>query len=135
MQGGARSLPMISIVDDDSCSRGAIEELVLSLGYKVTTFDSADGFLASDHVHKTACLITDVQMHGLTGLDLQDHLAARGHRTPVIFITAFPEERFRIRAMTAGAVGFLSKPFREDSLIHCLKVALSGAASPPAGPV
>ena len=117
-------VPMIPIVDDDSYAREAIEQLVLSLGYNAITFESAVDFLASDGVKKTDCVIADVQMPGLSGLDLQDHLAAKGHRTPVIFITAFPEERFRARAMTAGAVGFLSKPFREESLVTCLEAAL-----------
>jgi FixJ family two-component response regulator len=121
-------LPIISIVDDDLHAREAIEELVLALGYKVITFESADHFLASDHVGKTACLIADIQMPGRSGLDLQDHLAASGHATPIIFITAFPDERFRRRAMMAGAVGFLSKPFQEKSLIDCLNVALAGSS-------
>jgi FixJ family two-component response regulator len=116
---------MISIVDDDSCAREAIAELVLSLGYKAVAFGSAGDFLASDHVEKTSCLIADIQMPGLSGLDLQDRLVASGHRTPIIFITAFPEQRFHTRAMTAGAVGFLSKPFHEQTLIDCLKIALA----------
>jgi FixJ family two-component response regulator len=120
-------LPIVSIVDDDLQAREAIEELVLSLGYKAVTFESADHFLSSDQVRKTACLIADIQMPGRSGLDLQDHLVANGHPTPIIFITAFPEERFRTRAMTAGAVCFLSKPFHEKSLIDCLNVALAGS--------
>jgi FixJ family two-component response regulator len=119
-------LPIVSIVDDDLQAREAIEELVLSLGYKAVAFESADHFLASDHVRKTACLIADIQMPGRSGLDLQDHLVANGHSMPIIFITAFPEERFRTRAMTAGAVCFLNKPFLEESLVACLQSALTG---------
>ena len=68
----------------------------------------------------TECLITDVQMPGMSGVDLQSHLLANGHRTPVIFVTAHPGERLRERALAAGALGFLSKPFREENLIACL---------------
>ena len=115
---------MISIVDDDHFVRDAVGDLVQSLGYEVATFESAEHFLRSRRLAETACLITDVQMPGLSGLDLQSRIAADGHRIPLIFLTAFPEERCRMRAMRAGAVGFLSKPFDEGSLISCLKTAL-----------
>jgi FixJ family two-component response regulator len=115
---------MISIVDDDSFVREAVGDLLQSLGYKAATFDSAEDFLDSGCVEETACLIADVQMPGLNGLDLQSQLMAGGHRMPVIFITAFPEEKVRKRAMSAGAVGFLSKPFEENCLISCLESAL-----------
>jgi FixJ family two-component response regulator len=117
---------MISIVDDDRSVREATRGLVRSLGYGATAFASAEDFLQSDHVSDTACLITDVQMPGLSGVDLQSRLIAQGNRTPVIFITAFPEERIRARAMAAGAVGFLSKPFNEDHLIEYIHTALNG---------
>src|ERR1700751_5889132 len=113
--------PMISIVDYDSDARDSIEALLLSLGYGAIAFESANDFLSSRHIKKTDCLITDIQMPGLSGFDLQHCLAANGYSIPVIFITAFPDERFRARAMRAGGVGFLSKPFREDALIHCLE--------------
>jgi len=119
-------VPMISIVDDDRSVREATRGLVRSLGYGATAFASAEDFLQSDHVSDTACLITDVQMPGLSGVDLQSRLIAQGNRTPVIFITAFPEERIRARAMAAGAVGFLSKPFNEDHLIEHIHTALNG---------
>jgi FixJ family two-component response regulator len=73
----------------------------------------------------TSCLITDLHMPGLDGLDLQSRLIVQGHHTPMIFVTASPEERFRKRAINAGAVGFLSKPFTEDALIHCVETALA----------
>ena len=116
--------PLISIVDDDALTRDGIRELVESLGYKTTTFESAEHFLQSSIVGETACLITDVQMPGLSGLELQEILQSRGHQTPVILITAYPNEKSRTRALDNGAVGFLSKPFNEQTLIECLTVAI-----------
>src|SRR5215468_701309 len=112
----------ISIIDDDQFAREATGDLVQSLGYEVLTFESAEGFLESGRLAETSCLITDLHMPGLSGLDLQSRLIAEGQRIPVIFVT--PEERFRRRAMNAGAVGFLSKPFDEESLISSLETAL-----------
>jgi FixJ family two-component response regulator len=115
---------MISIVDDDKSVREAAETLVRSLGYTTATFASAEEFLESGRLRDTACLITDVQMLGMSGVDLQSHLTANGHCTPVIFVTGYPEESVRERAMVAGAFGFLSKPYSEESLIACLDRAL-----------
>ena len=119
-------VPMISIVDDDPSVREATKGLVRSLGYGAAAFASAEDFLQSDQVNDTACLITDVQMPGLSGVELQSRLIAQGNCTPIIFITAFPEERVRTRALEAGAVGFLSKPFDEDRLIEYIHAALNG---------
>jgi FixJ family two-component response regulator len=119
-----RIFPMIAIVDDDEAVREATKGLVRSLGYNASTFASADHFLKSEQLHNTSCLITDLHMPGLSGIDLQDHLIARGHRIPVIFITGYPDESVRTRAMKAGAVGFLSKPYRGDHLIGCIEKAL-----------
>jgi len=115
---------MVSIVDDDPLAREGIKELVESLGYKALAFVSAQDFLQSGAIAKTGCLITDLQMPGLTGLELQERLQTQGYRTPVILITAYPNEKHRCRAMTAGAVGFLSKPFEEQALLECLTVAM-----------
>ena len=115
---------MISIVDDDKSVREAARALIRSLGYSAVTFASAEEFLESGRLHDTACLITDVQMPGMSGVDLQSHLTASGRCPPVIFVTAYPEASVRDRAMGAGAIGFLSKPFTEDSLIACLDRAL-----------
>jgi FixJ family two-component response regulator len=117
--------PVISFVDDDRSVRSAAKALLKSLGYAPVTFPSAEEFLQSGHLKETDCLITDVQMPGMSGVDLQDHLIASGDKTPVIFVTAFPEERLRERVLGAGAFGFLSKPFSEESLIACLDRALS----------
>jgi FixJ family two-component response regulator len=115
---------MISIVDDDASVREATKELVRSLGYSAAAFASAEDFLQSGQLSETACLISDVQMPGLSGIDLQRRLLDGGHNLPIIFITAFPDERARARALGAGAIGFLTKPYREESLIECLGQAL-----------
>jgi len=115
---------MVSIVDDDPHAREGIKELVESLGYKAVAFVSAQDFLQSGAIAKTACLITDLQMPGLNGLELQEKLQAQGYRTPIILITAYPNENHRRRAMSAGAIGFLSKPFEEQSLLECLTIAM-----------
>ena len=118
---------MIVVVDDDETVRNATQSLVRALGYRASTFASADEFLKSEQVHDTSCLITDVQMPGLTGIDLQDHLIARGHRIPIIFITGFPEDGVRARAMKAGAVAFLTKPVNADQLLGYLDKAFKAA--------
>ena len=115
---------MISIVDDDPSFRDATRRLVKSLGYGADTFASAEDFLQSDRVNDTSCLILDVNMPGLSGIELQSHLTAQGNRTPIIFITAAPEETIRAKALKAGAIGFLSKPFKEECLIDHLDAAL-----------
>jgi FixJ family two-component response regulator len=120
-------IPMVAIVDDDESVRDAIESLVQSLGHNVSTFASANEFLKSEQVHDTSCLITDVQMPGMSGIDLQDHLIAGGHCIPIIFITGFPDDLVRARAMKAGAVGFFSKPFHQDHFIGCIDKALKAA--------
>jgi FixJ family two-component response regulator len=117
-------VPLISIVDDDSLARDGVRELVESLGYEAVTFSSAEHFLGSDAITQTACLITDLQMPGLNGLELQEALRSQGHRTPIILITAYPNENHRNRALDGGAIGFLSKPFDEASLIKCLTAAI-----------
>jgi FixJ family two-component response regulator len=115
---------LISIVDDDALAREGIGQLVESLGYKAVTFSSAEHFLASGVLAETTCLITDLQMPGLNGLELQEALRAKGYRTPVILITAYPNEKHRKRALDGGAIGFLSKPFNDASLIRCLPAAI-----------
>jgi len=115
---------LISIVDDDALARDGIRELVESLGYEARTFISAEHFLESDATAATACLITDLQMPGLNGLELQEALRSQRCCIPIILITAFPNERDKNRAVKAGALGFLTKPFDESSLIKCLNAAI-----------
>ena len=124
--GGGSSdggLTMISIVDDDKSVREAANSLIRSLGYATATFASGEEFLESGCLSETECLITDVRMPGMSGVDLQSRLIANGNRTPVIFVTADPDESTRERALGAGALGFLIKPICEESLIACLERA------------
>ena len=116
--------PLIAIVDDDELARDGIRELVESLGYNAFTFTSAEHFLQSTVVSQTTCLITDLQMPGLSGLDLQQELQSRGYHTPVILVTAYPTDKHRTRALNNGAVGFLSKPFDDRSLMEYLTDAI-----------
>lgn len=114
---------MICIVDDDDWARTGLEDLVLSLGYEAQTFASAEQLLESGLLAQATCVITDLHMPGLSGLDLQQRLRIAGHLMPVIFVTAYPSEAHRSRAIEGGALGFLTKPYDERSLIDCLKLA------------
>jgi FixJ family two-component response regulator len=115
---------VISIIDDDESVRAATHNLLRSLGYTVRTFVSAEEFLQSAHLNDTSCVIADVQMPGMSGVDLQARLLTQGHRLPFIFITAFPEETIRARALKAGAICFLTKPFNRLTLTRYLDTAL-----------
>ena len=125
--------PVISIIDDDASVRTATARLLGSLGFSAHAFASAKEFLSSPRLSETSCIIADVQMPGMTGVELQEYLVAHDHGTPIIFITAFPQDRIRERAMKAGAVCFLSKPFDEARLLECLEWALMTRQN-PAGP-
>lgn len=118
-------IPVIAIVDDDESFLQAAISFVRSLGYSAAAFPSADAFLNSNAVENTDCLITDLQMPGMSGIELQNYLLAQGNRVPVIFVTAFPEPEARGDALRAGAVGFLGKPFGDENLISCLNKALA----------
>jgi FixJ family two-component response regulator len=119
---------MISIVDDDESVRESTKALVRSLGYSARTFSSAEEFLDSNP-DDTNRLILDIQMKGLSGVELLERLIAQGRRTPVIFVTAFPDERVRNHVLDAGAVGFLRKPVSDEKLIRCLDTALANYPS------
>jgi FixJ family two-component response regulator len=118
------AIPVISIIDDDASVRTARQNLVRSLGYKVHMFASAEAFLSSEQLNATSCVIADVQMPGMNGVELQCHLRAKGSRVPLIFISAFPEEAIRQRALRDGAICFLAKPFDGCVLIDHLNTAL-----------
>ena len=117
---------MITVVDDDEAVRDAIGDLIQSLGYTVVTFASAAEYLYSGRVPDTACVVADVQMPGMSGIELEQRLIADGHKIPVIFMTAFPKESARINLLSAGAFGYLKKPFSDNCLIACLDKALAG---------
>ena len=114
--------PLIAIVDDDASVCEAIQGLLTAFGFTAEAFSSAEAFLQSERLADTACLITDLQLGGMSGLQLQDHLSASGSRIPIIVITAFPGDGRR--ALASGAVGFLSKPVITEDLLTCIRLAL-----------
>jgi FixJ family two-component response regulator len=123
---------VVMIVDDDDSVRRAARRLIKSYGYAVDTFPSAEDFLASGRLDETACLVLDVHMPGLSGLELQERLTAAGYHLSIIFITAFADESARKQALKAGACCYLVKPFEEDDLLDCISRALQQQdAAPP----
>ena len=118
------ALPLISIVDDDDSLRNSLANLLRSAGFRVQDFASAHAFLSSTEARATACLILDVRMAGMNGLDLQREIAAQQWRLPIVFITSHADDDARARALGAGAVDFLYKPFREEELLHAIDAAL-----------
>jgi len=121
---GVSESTVITIVDDDESVREALKSLIRSVGFKAEVFASGEEFLNSDRLRDTACLILDVQMPGISGLELQNRLAALQNRVPVVFITAHGNEEDRKRALQAGAVDFLRKPFSEEALLDAVHSAL-----------
>jgi FixJ family two-component response regulator len=117
-------LPLVTVVDDDASVREATRDLLESHGYVTATFASAEEFLQSRLLRDTTCLVTDVRMGGLSGVELQQRLIDGGHRIPVIFMTAIAEEHTRAVALRLGAHGFLTKPVSGERLIGCLEGAL-----------
>jgi FixJ family two-component response regulator len=115
---------LISIVEDDQPFRESMRKLMSVLGYTVEAFPSAASFLASPVLAETACLVTDIHMPGMTGVELHRHLVDAGHRIPTILITAYPDEITRSRAFKDGVVCYLSKPVDDDHLERCLRSAL-----------
>ena len=115
---------VISIIDDDKFVRDAVKSLVRSLGYHAAEHASAEDYLRSNAHGSSSCLITDIQMPGMSGADLQARLIAEGNFTPIIFMTAFDDEKICARVLKDGAFGYLKKPFDEAALIQCLEKAL-----------
>lgn len=113
----------IAIIDDDMLVRQSLGDCMESAGYAVESFDSAEEFLASGSAEKAACLIVDVQLPGITGLELQDRLAGADNRVPIVFVSALGTLANREQAMSRGATGFLSKPFRRDDLVSLVEAA------------
>ena len=118
---------LIACVEDDASVREAIEGLLVVLGFTVEVFSSAEAFLQSSRLVDTSCLITDVRLGGMSGIELQNSLAASGYRIPVIVVTAFPDDRTRTQALSAGAVSVLSKPIIKEELLTCIRSALKSA--------
>ena len=119
---------LISVVDDDESIRRTTTRLIESFGFRAAAFESADSFLRSGQLRDTACLIVDVQMPGMNGLQLQSRLAAQGCGIPIIFITAYDDKESRRRAMQAGAVAFLGKPFSDEQLLQTIRSTLHTSA-------
>jgi FixJ family two-component response regulator len=117
-------MPLIACVDDDLWVRDALHGLLKAYGFTTEVFSSAEEFLQSDRLDETSCLITDLHLRGMSGLQLQRRLAALDYRIPVIVITAFPNDRVRERALSAGAICFLDKPFNAEDLLTCIRSAL-----------
>ena len=115
---------IVFIVDDDSSVRTALKRLVKSVGHKVITFSSAQGFLDHDHPDEPSCLVLDIRMPGLSGLELQEQMAAAGRTIPIIFITGHANISISVRAMKAGAVDFLEKPFDDQVLLDAIHHAI-----------
>jgi FixJ family two-component response regulator len=120
-----RNSRSIAIVDDDELMRGALEGLLKEAGYAARAFASAEEFLESGQREHTACLIADIRMPGMSGLDLQARLNAEQVTIPIIFITAHGDERMRMQALRAGAVEFLAKPFDDEVLLDSVRAAFS----------
>jgi FixJ family two-component response regulator len=120
-------VPLISIVDDDRSVVEAMISLIQSVGYRAKGFRSAEDFLMSRQLLKTACLILDVRMPSVGGLELQRRLAATNYRIPIIFVTSYDSDDVRTQALQAGAVGFLRKPFSQESLFQAVRSALANS--------
>jgi FixJ family two-component response regulator len=121
---GSPKKPLISIIDDDEPYREATAGLIKSLGFAVAAFPSAEDFLKSSDLRNTCCLMTDINMKPMTGLELHDYLVRSGYAIPTILITAYPDETARARALAHGVICYLSKPCNEDALIECVRSAL-----------
>lgn len=121
---GTQKVPLISIVDDDESVRDALKSLIDSIGYRAEVFASGEAFLNSAYVSQTDCLIADVRMPGMSGLELQERLNAANSSIPIVFISAHDDGEARARGLRAGAVDFLKKPFSEDSLLGAISACL-----------
>ena len=123
---------LIAVVEDDQPFRESMKKLMTALGYTVETFPSAAEFLASPLLPATGCLVSDVQMPGMTGIELHRHLVDAGYVIPTIVVTAYPDEEVRRRALKQGVVGYLGKPVDDEDLERCLRSALD-PEKPPDG--
>jgi FixJ family two-component response regulator len=115
---------MISIIDDNDSVRESVQRLMRFAGFAVNVFASAEEFLDSDRLQYTDCLILDIRLPGMDGLDLQRHLAANHSEIPIIFITSYEDDEVRARALNAGAVDYFLKPFSDEDLLNAIDAAL-----------
>jgi FixJ family two-component response regulator len=120
--------PLISIVDDDASVRKGTVDLIQAIGFAAEAFEGANDFLNSDRIDSTSCLVADVRMPGMTGLELHDRLVGAGKTIPTILLTAYPNGQDRERALQAGVICYLAKPYNEDDLLDCIRSALASAA-------
>ena len=121
-----RETGIVSVVDDDASLRRSVRNLLTSVGFRVEAFASAEEFLESPQRANTGCLVLDLRMSGMNGLELLKHLGATGSRIPVVILTAHGDDEARRRALQAGAVAFLGKPFHGDALLDAVRTAMSG---------
>ena len=124
MNGMCRA-PLIVVVDDDDALRNSLDDLLESVGFRVHGFASAEAFLQAQHTPETACLLLDVRLPGMNGLELQRQLVAAHWRIPIIFVTAYADDAMRAHALAAGAVTVLSKPCREEDLLNAIEAVLT----------
>ena len=119
-----RKAPLIAVVDDDDALRNSLDDLLQSVGFRVQGFASAEAFLQAQPAPETACLLLDVRLPSMNGLELQRQLGVMHWRLPIIFVTAYADDDVRAHARAAGAIAVLSKPCREADLLHAIDVAL-----------
>jgi len=123
--------PLVAIVDDDESIRHATRDLLGAAGFSTATFEDAESFLGSESRASVACVVADIRMPGMTGLELYQELVATGHGIPTVIVTAHPEELTQSRARDAGITGYLSKPFAPDDLLECVREAVAKSRSDP----
>lgn len=128
--GDREAKPLVSVIDDDESVREAVAGLIRWLGVRVNTFSSAIEFLGSPELRDSSCIIADVQMPLMTGIELHGRLKALGYDVPTILITAYPDEQARALALADGIICYLRKPFATDALIDCVRSALQSGSGP-----
>ena len=123
-----RGTKFVAIVDDDESIRAALQGFMKEAGLPAQSFASAEDFLASGNLNEVGCLVADIRMPGMSGLELQARLNAERHRIPIVFVTAHGDESMKMQALRAGAVEFLAKPFNEEVLLDCVRAAMENRA-------
>jgi FixJ family two-component response regulator len=123
-----RGTKFVAIVDDDESIRAALQGFMKEAGLPAQSFASAEDFLASGNLNRVGCLVADIRMPGMSGLELQARLNAERHRIPIVFVTAHGDESMKMQALRAGAVEFLAKPFNEEVLLDCVRAAMENRA-------